>query len=84
MSKEGKVISGSGACLLKTSSGDGVSHAWKFEQAGTADCPDLCGSFSYTDGYGKFAGISGGGNWARTHIFTDGGTAGTFTSTYKK
>jgi hypothetical protein len=84
LSKEGKLISNSGACLFKTSDGDGFSFAWKMEQAGTADCPNQCGSFSYTDGYGKFAGISGGGEWVYTHDFTDGGGAGTFTSTYKK
>lgn len=84
LSKEGKAISGSGACLVKDASGDGYSHEWKLEQAGTADCPIQCGSFSYTDGYGKFAGISGGGKWVSTHDFADGGAAGTFTSTYKR
>lgn len=84
LSKEGKQISGSGARLLRDASGDGFSHAWKFEEGATADCPNQCGSFSYTDGYGKFAGISGGGKWVGTHDFADRGGAGTFTSTYTR
>jgi hypothetical protein len=83
LSKEGKTISGSGVCFAKDVSGDGTSLWWKVDEAGTARCPDLCGSFGYVDAYGKFKGVTGGGTWVRTHLFGDG-TNGTYKSTYTR
>lgn len=80
-SKDGKVLSGSGMCFLLDESGDGLNQAWKFEEAGTSACPEMCGSFRIVDGFGKFKGVTGKGTWVRTHVFTDG-TMGTYKSNY--
>jgi hypothetical protein len=51
------------------------------EKGGTADCPDLCGSYGYFAGYGKYQGITGAGNWERQGLVADG-SVGVWDGTY--
>jgi len=81
VSKEAKTLSGSGICFPKDVHGDGASLWWKIDAAGTADCPDQCGSYGYVDGYGRFKGVTGTGTWVRTQLFSDG-AMGTIKGTY--
>ena len=83
LSKDGEVLSGSGSCFSQDPSGDGSLWWWKVDEAGTAKCPDLCGSFGYVEGYGKLKGTKGGGTWVRTNVFAEG-SMGTFKSSYTR
>ena len=80
-SKGGAVTSASGSCYISDASGNGASMWWRMDEAGTAGCPILCGSWGYFDGYGKFKGISGSGTWKQTSLFPDG-SIGTWTGSY--
>lgn len=71
-SPEGNPVSASGSCFGKDAEGDGLSFWWRMDKAGTADCPNLCGSFGYFAGYGKFKSVSGTGTWRVTAPFPDG------------
>lgn len=77
----GTIDSASGSCFTKDAEGDGSSFWWRFEKQGTSDCPGVCGTWGYYDGFGKFKGISGSGVWQQTTMFPDGG-AGTWEGTY--
>ena len=77
---DGTLGSASGSCFSRSASGDGTSYWWRFEKQGTADCPGLCGTWGFYDGFGKFKGISGTGTWQQTADFGDGGM-GTWTAT---
>lgn len=81
MSAEGNPVSASGSCYGKDADGDGVSYWWRMREAGTAACPNLCGSFGYFSGYGKFKGITGGGTWQVTAPFPEG-SLGTWEGSY--
>lgn len=76
-----QVLAASGACYGRDAEGDGFSYWWRMDKGGTADCPDLCGSFGYFDGYGKYKGITGKGTWVRTSTTPQGG-AGTWEGSY--
>lgn len=77
----GAVTTASGSCYIKDAAGNGVSMWWRMDTAGTADCPMMCGSWGYFDGYGKFKGITGQGTWKQVNMFADGHT-GTWTGSY--
>lgn len=81
--KDGKVLSGSGFCDRKDDKGNGTTLSWKIDEVGTVNCPLMCGTWQFVDGYGKFKGTTGGGTWARTRTFADGAGLGTFTGNYK-
>lgn len=83
VSSQGKPVSESGMCFRQDSDGDSFSYWWKMDEAGTARCPDSCGSFGYVDGTGKFKGLTGGGTYVHTHDFAGGGSSGTYKDTYK-
>jgi hypothetical protein len=81
LSKEGKTLAGSGNCVAQNVSGDGMTLWWKVDEAGTAKCPDLCGSFGTVDAYGKLKGMTSSGTWVTTHVFAEG-SLGILKSTY--
>ena len=68
-------------CFSRDGDGDGVSYWWVVDSAGTEDCPDLCGSFTYYGGYGKYAGMTGSGTWRRNAL-VGGMGMGTWSSSY--
>lgn len=72
-SSDGSPLTGSGFCYQRNVEGDGVSWWWRQDSGGTADCPNICGTFGFVDGFGKFEGISGEGTWQVTAGFEDGG-----------
>lgn len=72
-SKDGAIGSASGSCFGRDADGDGTSFWWRLDTQGTPDCAGMCGIWGYFAGYGKFAGISGGGAWQQTITFPDGG-----------
>jgi hypothetical protein len=80
-SKEGKLLSGSGMVFFKDASGDGFTRWWKLDEAGTAACPDACGSSGAMDGFGKFKGYTDHGTWVRTNNLPDS-ASGTYKITY--
>ena len=80
-SGDGAVLSASGICFSTNVSGDGGSWWWKADEIGTSKCPDMCGSFGWIDGHGKFKGISGMGTWVRTAVLANS-AMGTYKSTY--
>jgi hypothetical protein len=82
MSAAGVVTSGSGSCFVMAADGDGFSYWWEVEQAGTADCPALCGNWGYFGAYGRFEGLEGDGTWKVTAQFGESGSMGTWTNTY--
>lgn len=81
LSAEGEFLSGNGTCFSRDADGDGVSYWWVVDSAGTEDCPDLCGSFTYYGGYGKYAGVTGSGTWERDAL-VGGMGMGTWSSSY--
>ena len=81
MNADGSFGSGEGACFGKTADGSTQSYWWKVDAAGTAACPDMCGSWGYFNGTGKDAGIQGKGTWKRTTVIGDQ-SWGTWTNSY--
>ncbi len=81
LSADGEVMSGNGTCFSRDGDGDGVSYWWVVDSAGTEDCPDLCGSFTYYGGYGKYAGMTGSGTWRRNAL-VGGMGMGTWSGSY--
>ncbi len=81
LSADGAVMSGNGACFSRDDDGDGLSYWWVVDSVGTEDCPDLCGSFTYYGGYGKYAGTTGGGTWRRNAL-VGGMGMGTWSGSY--
>lgn len=82
MNAKGEVTSGSGMCFGTAPDGHGFSHWWQVEEAGTADCPQLCGTWGYFGGYGRFAGLEGTGTWETTATFGESASMGTWTNSY--
>ena len=82
MNAAGVVTSGSGSCFVEAADGHGFSYWWEVEESGTADCPTLCGKWSYFGGYGRFDGLEGMGKWKVTAQFGEAGSMGTWTNTY--
>jgi uncharacterized membrane protein len=68
---DGSFGSGEGTCFGKTADGDTQSYWWKVDAAGTSACPDMCGSWGYFAGTGKFKGLQGTGTWQRTNLIGD-------------
>ena len=81
---KGAAVAGSGSCFVQAMDGQGISMWWEMTAAGTAACPDLCGNWGVYGGYGRFAGLSGGGTWTRNGQFSDGSASGTWTGTLTK
>jgi hypothetical protein len=69
---DGSLISGDGMCSSFGAGGDTNSWWWRVDESGTDKCPDLCGSWGYFNGSGKYAGIEGTGTWVRTTVFPNG------------
>lgn len=72
LDKEGAPTTGSGICFTRTTGGDGSTLWWKVDEAGTTRCKDICGSWGYIEGFGKYKGVTGSGTWIRTTLFSDG------------
>ncbi len=81
LSADGAFMSGSGTCFSRDRDGDGHSYWWVVDASETEDCPDLCGSFTYYGGYGKYAGMTGSGTWRRDALINGMGL-GTWESSY--
>jgi hypothetical protein len=73
-SMDGSVASASGTCFGADVGGNMTSFWWRLEEAGTASCPGMCGSWGYFDGTGKFKGITGSGTFRQTTMFPEGST----------
>jgi len=71
-SADGAFISADGMCTSFDAAGDTASFWWRADKSGTADCPDLCGSWGYFNGTGKYKGIVGSGTWVRDTMFPNG------------
>jgi hypothetical protein len=83
VSSDGAVTAGNGHCRTMSDDGSsGASYWWRVEEAGTDNCPLLCGSFGYFDGYGEYKGISGGGTWRQTVAAPNGVSIGTWEGSY--
>ena len=72
MSADGDMQAANGVCVAFDGSGDSATSWWRLDESGTSDCPDMCGSWGYFDGTGKFDGIEGSGTWMRTTLFPNG------------
>lgn len=81
---DGKPASASGICFTQAKDGHGYTLWWEMTEGGTTACPDLCGKWGVYGGYGRFAGVSGGGTWKRNGQFVDGSSSGTWTGTITK
>ena len=82
---KGAAVAGSGSCFVQAMDGqNGFTLWWEMTGAATTACPDLCGSWGVFGGYGRFAGLAGGGNWTRNGQFSDGSASGTWTGTLTK
>jgi hypothetical protein len=79
---DGGMRAASGTCFGHDGKGNGVSYWFRMDAAGTADCPDMCGSYGYFAGYGKYAGIRGQGTWRRESTTATGGH-GSWKGTYQ-
>jgi hypothetical protein len=82
VSAEEAFISADGMCTSFNSEGETTSFWWRADKANTADCPDLCGSWGYFNGTGKYKGIEGSGTWVRNTLFHNG-SSGTWKGTAK-
>jgi len=81
---KGAAVAGSGSCFVQAMDGHGYTLWWEMTAAATSACPDLCGNWGVYGGYGRFAGLSGGGAWTRNGQFSDGSASGTWTGTLTK
>lgn len=81
LSSAGRVIAGSGFCFAQDATGNGGSWTWKVTDAATENCPQVCGTFQWAEGYGNTKGASASGVWRQTYGGKDGGT-GTYTVKY--
>ncbi|MDH3455535.1 MAG: hypothetical protein OER90_01720 [Gemmatimonadota bacterium] len=75
---------GSGSCFGQSLDGHGYTMWWQMTEVATSACPDACGTWGVYGGYGRFAGMTGGGNWKRNGQFMDGSSSGTWTGTLTK
>lgn len=82
MSANDTPVSSDGMCTGFDGQGNSATFWWRMDEANTSDCPDLCGSWGYFNGTGKFNGIEGSGTWARETTFHNG-SSGTWTGTAK-
>lgn len=81
VSGSGKMLAGSGFCVAQDDAGNGGWWSWKMDEAGTAACPTVCGSFSWVEGYGSTRNSSATGKWRQTGTSRNG-SVGTYTVTY--
>lgn len=72
MSGEGTPTSASGSCFTTAVDGHGYSMWWEMTEAGTEECPNMCGIWSTYGGYGRFAGLEAGGTWNQHTLFPEG------------
>ncbi len=79
-----KPVAGSGSCFAQGTDGHGYSMWWQLTESGTTTCADICGTWGVYGGYGRFAGLSGGGTWKRGALFMDGSSSGTWMGTLTK
>jgi hypothetical protein len=82
MAANDTLVTGDGMCTGFDAQGNSATFWWRVDQANTSDCPDLCGSWGYFNGTGKFKGIEGSGTWARDTMFQNG-SSGTWKGTAK-
>lgn len=68
-----------GNCFGLDGDGDVYWLWWRLDQAGTAACSTMCGSWGVYKGTGKYKAMTGGGTWKMTTQFPDGSNRGTFT-----
>ena len=79
---DGTTRAASGTCFAHDGAGNGTSYWFRMDESGTARCPDMCGSYGYFAGYGRFAGIEGQGTWHRESTTATGGH-GSWKGTYR-
>jgi hypothetical protein len=83
MSEEDTPIAGGGGCYATDMDGDGYWFWWYLEEAGTQNCPTMCGAWGSYNGHGKFEGVSSNGTFTVVASFLDGSMIGTSEGTYE-
>jgi hypothetical protein len=81
VSSAGKVVSGGGFCFAQDAAGNGGSWSWKIEATGTPECPQVCGTFKWLEGYGDSKHVTATGTWTQKQRNAEGGL-GVFTVKY--
>ncbi len=81
VSGSGKVLAGTGFCFAQDDAENGGAWTWKIDESGTADCPAVCGSFSWVEGYGSNRNASASGKWRQTGANRNG-NVGSYTVTF--
>lgn len=81
VSSAGKVVSGSGFCIAQDAAGNGGPWTWKVTEAGTQQCPEVCGTFKWAESLGNTKVVTASGAWRQTHASSAGGV-GTYTLSY--
>ena len=83
-SKEGEPIAASGYCFQFDAESDGHWFWYRMEEAGTPQCPGMCGIFEIYDSYGKFQDCGKAiGTWRVFTRFPDGTALGMWELTYE-
>ena len=84
LSEAGVPVTGGGWCFVTDPEGDGWWQWWTMEQAGTPDCPIMCGKWGGYLGFGKFENVSVEGTFRMSASFADGSGAGKVEGAYKR
>jgi hypothetical protein len=82
VNQEGTPVAGSGHCFSHDGDGNGTWYDWTMNSGPSGRCPVACGTWRFTGGFGKFAGITGNGTWIQTKEFTDGSSLGKWENEY--
>lgn len=76
LADDGTPAAGAGSCFITDMDGDGWWQWWKLDEAGTSDCPIMCGTWGSYNGTGKFADVSVSGTFKGVAAFADGSGRG--------
>ena len=84
LSEDGTPVAMSGWCFVTDMDGDGWSQWWKMDEAGTPDCPTMCGTWGGYNGFGKFENVTASGTFKVVASFADGSNTGISEGTYER
>ena len=84
LSEDGTPVAGGGWCFVTDMDGDGWWQWWKLDEAGTPDCPIMCGTWGSYNGVGKFEDVSVTGTFRGVASFADGSGRGIAEGTYEQ
>lgn len=69
----GDATHASGNCMGSDPDGDRIAWWWQMTDAGSQECPGMCGTFGLFGGHGKYEGLTGEGTWERDTVHPAGG-----------